>query len=124
TNALEIVVKNYFNKSDELQSSIQTIKDYHVTIISKLFESSHTVFNDVEKYFFDINQFLEQNKSPNYNFVYDQVVSFGEMISSRILYHYLKEYCLDLDWLDSRNFIKTDNNYRDGNVNWEQTEKL
>lgn len=96
TNALEVVIKNYFDNSDELQASIQIIKKYHFDIISKLFEPTHIVFSDVENYFFDLNQFLEQNKSPNYSFVYDQVVSFGEMISSRILYHYLKDYCLDL----------------------------
>src|SRR5690606_17337349 len=124
TNALEVVIKNYFDKSDDLQSSLQYIKDYHFSIISKLFEPIHSVFSEVENYFFDLNQFLESNKSPNYNFVYDQVVSFGEMISSKILYHYLKDNCFDLEWLDSRNLIKTDNNYRDGNVNWEQTEKL
>lgn len=123
TNALEVVVKNYFDKSDDLQLSVQDIKDYHFAIISKLFEPTHLVFSDIENYFFDLNQFLEQNKSPNYNFVYDQIVSFGEMISSKILYHYLKDNCFDLEWLDSRNLIKTDNNYRDGNVNWEQTEK-
>lgn len=124
TNALEVVIKNYFEKSDELESSVQDIKDYHFRILSKLFEPTHSVFSEVENYFFDLNQFLEQNKSPNYNFVYDQIVSFGEMISSKILYHYLKDNCFDLEWLDSRNLIKTDNNYRDGNVNWEQTEKL
>ncbi|MGE4346112.1 MAG: aspartate kinase [Flavobacteriaceae bacterium] len=123
TNALEVVVKNYFDRSDELQSSVQSVKEYHFEIISNLFKPTHLVFSEVENYFFDLNRFLEQNKSPNYSFVYDQVVSFGEMISSKILYHYLKDNCFDLTWLDSRNFIKTDNGYRDANVNWEQTEK-
>src|SRR5690606_40051729 len=116
-------VKNYFDKSDELSSSIETVKKYHLEILSKLFIPAHLIFSEVENYFLDLNRFLEQNKSPNYSFVYDQVVSFGEMISSRIVYYYLKENCFELEWLDSRNFIKTDNNYRDGNVNWEQTEK-
>lgn len=123
TNALEVVVKHYFDKSDQLQSSIQVVKDYHFDIISKLFEPTHQVFSQVENYFFDLNQFLDQNKSPNYSFVYDQVVSFGEMISSKILYHYLNDNCLNLEWLDARNFIKTDNNYRDGTIDWEETEK-
>src|SRR5690606_18068071 len=96
TNALEVVIKNYFDKSDNLQSSVQTIKDYHFKIISELFDNNHLVFSEIENYFFDLNQFLEQNKSPNYNFVYDQIVSFGEMISSKILYHYLKDNCFDL----------------------------
>lgn len=123
TNALEVVVKHYFDKSDQLQSSIQVVKDYHFDIISKLFEPTHQVFSQVENYFFDLNQFLDQNKSPNYSFVYDQVVSFGELISSKILYHYLNDNCLNLEWLDARNFIKTDNNYRDGTIDWEETEK-
>jgi len=123
TNALEVVVKNYFDKSNHLQLSVQTVKDYHFEIISKLFDPTHQVFIEVENHFFDLNQFLQQNKSPNYDFVYDQIVSFGEMISSKILYHYLNDNCLDLQWLDSRTLIKTDNNYRDGNVNWQQTEK-
>src|SRR5690554_65303 len=123
TNALEVVVKNYFDKTDQLQSSIQVVKDYHFDIISKLFEPTHQVFSQVENYFFDLNHFLDHNKSPNYNFVYDQVVSFGELISSKILYHYLNDNCLNLEWLDARNFIKTDNNYRDGTIDWEETEK-
>lgn len=123
TNALEIVVKHYFDKTDQLQSSIQVVKDYHFDIISKLFEPTHQVFSQVENYFFDLNHFLDHNKSPNYNFVYDQVVSFGELISSKILYHYLNDNCLNLEWLDARNFIKTDNNYRDGTIDWEETEK-
>ncbi len=123
TNALEVVVKHYFDKTDQLQSSIQVVKDYHFDIISKLFEPTHQVFSQVENYFFDLNHFLDHNKSPNYNFVYDQVVSFGELISSKILYHYLNDNCLNLEWLDARNFIKTDNNYRDGTIDWEETEK-
>src|SRR5690554_127031 len=94
TNALEKVIKNYFDKSGQLKDSINQVKDYHFEIIAELFEVTHTVFSEVDKLFIDLNRFLEQNKSPNYNFVYDQVVSFGEMVSSTILYHYLKNNCL------------------------------
>lgn len=123
TNALEVVIKNYFDKSPALSESIQTIKDYHQQIISELFDLNHTVFTDIEAYFTELTDFLEKNKSQNYNFVYDQVVSFGEMISSKILSHYLNENNLINTWQDSRNLIKTDNTYRDANVNWEQTQK-
>jgi aspartate kinase len=124
TNALEVVVKNYFEKSDELQHSIQIVKDYHFEIIKKLFDDTHLVYSEIENYFFKLNQFLSQNKSPNYNYVYDQTVSFGEMISSVILCHYLNDNGFDIEWLDARNLIKTDNNYRDANVNWEASEKM
>lgn len=124
TNALEVVVKNYFEHLDELEKSIQIVRDYHFEIISKLFADTHAVYSEVENYFFKLKQFLGHNKSPNYNYVYDQTVSFGEMISSVILYHYLKDHGFDLDWLDARSLIKTDNNYRDGNVSWEASRKL
>lgn len=123
TNALEVVVKNYFDKSPALSESIQTIKDYHKQIISELFDSNHAVYTDIEAYFTELNDFLDKNKSQNYNFVYDQVVSFGEMISSTILHHYLNENHFINHWLDSRNLIKTDTTYRDGNVNWDETQK-
>lgn len=124
TNALEVVVKNYFEKSAELQDSIQIVRDYHFEIITKLFDDAHLVYSQVENYFFKLSQFLEQNKSPNYSFVYDQTVSYGEMMSSVILYHYLKDNCFEIEWLDARSLIKTDNNYRDANVNWEASEKM
>lgn len=124
TNALEVVVKNYFEHLDELEKSIQIVRDYHFEIISKLFADTHAVYSEVENYLFKLKQFLGHNKSPNYNYVYDQTVSFGEMISSVILYHYLKDHGFDLDWLDARSLIKTDNNYRDGNVSWEASGKL
>src|SRR5690606_4762758 len=64
------------------------------------------------------------NKSPNYNFVYDQNVSLGEMISTTILSHYMSFRGIQTAWLDVRNFIKTDSTYRDASVNWEATQKL
>lgn len=68
--------------------------------------------------------FLKSNKSPNYNFVYDQIVSFGEIISTTIISHYFNYRGLKNQWLDVRNFIKTDTTYRDAIVDWEQTQKL
>ena len=73
--------------------------------------------------FDDIESFLRRNKSPNYNFVYDQVVSCGEMISSKILSEYLKDIQFRNVWLDARDYVKTDSNYREGNINWEETQR-
>tara|TARA_B110000211_G_C13954421_1_gene497666 strand:- start:41 stop:1003 length:963 start_codon:yes stop_codon:yes gene_type:complete len=65
--------------------------------------------------------FIKQNKSPDYSFVYDQVVSFGELLSTTIIHHYLVSKSLDSTWLDARNCIKTDDYYRAANINWELT---
>ncbi|GEP49732.1 aspartokinase [Flavobacterium noncentrifugens] len=124
TNALEIVIKDYFDKSAALKSSVQEVKKYHNQILLDLFDDDkNAVFTDVNKLFADLDYFLSQNKSPNYNFVYDQVVSFGELISTTILSHFMNFSGIKTNWIDVRNFIKTDNNYRDANVNWELTQK-
>ena len=122
TNALERVVEFYFNKSD-YQQEIAKIKEEHIQIAKGLFDENHHVFSEIKLFFDDIESFLRRNKSPNYNFVYDQVVTCGEMISSKILSVYLSDNEMGNQWLDARDFIKTDTNYREGVVNWEDTEK-
>ena len=124
TNALEIVIKNYFEKPSELQSSIQDVKKYHNQILLDLLEDeNHTVFKAINQHFTDMEYFLSHNKSPNYNFVYDQVVSFGEIISTTIISYYFNFRGIKNNWLDVRNFIKTDSTYRDAEVNWEITQR-
>ena len=125
TNALELVIKNYFEKSNELHSSLQEVKKYHYQILMDLFEDEeHDVYFAVNSLFADLEYFIRSNKSPNYNFVYDQVVSFGELISTTIVSHYFAQAGLKNNWIDVRNFIKTDNTYRDANVDWEKTQQL
>ncbi|MNK16736.1 Lysine-sensitive aspartokinase 3 [compost metagenome] len=124
TNALEVVIKNYVDKSAELQASVQEVKKYHNQILMDLFEDEkNEVFTAVNKVFTDLENFLKNNKSPNYNFVYDQIVSLGEVLSTTIVSHYFNFRGLKNQWLDVREFIKTDNNYRDASVDWEHTQK-
>jgi aspartate kinase len=124
TNALELVIKNYFDKSPELSASVQEIKKYHNQILLDLFENDKDpVFAAVNDQFADLEYFLAHNKSPNYNFVYDQIVSFGELISTTILSHFMNFMGIKTQWIDVRNFIKTDANYRDAEVDWELTQK-
>lgn len=124
TNALEVVIKNYFDKSAELNSSVQEVKKYHNQILLDLFEDDkNPVFAAVNEQFSDLEYFLTHNKSPNYNFVYDQIVSYGELISTTILSHFMSFMGIKTQWLDVRNFVKTDSNYRDAEVDWDTTQK-
>lgn len=122
TNALETVVEKYFAEED-YKSEVGKIKAAHLAIAKDLFLEGNAVFSELEEFFIDIESFLRRTRSPKYNFVYDQVVSFGELISSTILSKYLQENNLSNTWLDARDYIKTDSNYREGNVKWDQTEK-
>lgn len=125
TNAMEAVVNNYMQKSPSLQASVQEVKKYHNEILLDLFEDeTHPVFGAVNEWFQEMDRFFRLNKSPNYNFVYDQLVSLGEMISTTILSHYMSHRGIKTLWMDVRNFIKTDSNYRDASVDWDTTQKL
>jgi len=123
TNDLEKVVELYFKKED-YQTEIEKIKQKHIEIAKGLFQNNHLVFDEINLFFDDIVSFLRRNKSPNYNFVYDQVVSCGEMISTKIVSEYLNDIHFTNQWLDARDYIKTDDSYRDGVVNWQKTEEF
>lgn len=124
TNALEVVINNYFNKKSELQSSIQDVKKYHNEILLDLFKNEqHAVFKKVNEWFEELAGFFKRNKSPDYNFVYDQVIGFGELVSTTIVSAYLNERGLSNQWIDVRELIKTDNYYRRANVNWYMTQQ-
>lgn len=125
TNALEGVVQHYFDKSSGLKAAIQEVKKYHNQILLELFEEEHhPVFKRVNGLFEDLDYFLSHNKSPNYSFVYDQVVGYGELVSTTIVSAYFEYRGLNNQWLDVRNFIKTDATYRDAQVDWIATQQL
>jgi aspartate kinase len=124
TNALEVVVKNYFENGEQLEAAVQEVKSYHHAIAGRLFEESHAVFEDLGRLYNELDYFLKQNRSSNYNFVYDQVVSYGELLSTTMVSHFLMQNQLPAIWLDARNVLKTDSQYRDANVNWDATQKL
>jgi aspartate kinase len=124
TNALELVVKNYFENKNELQYSINQIFEFHNTVLLELFsEKNYEVFNDIKLIFDNLKVFLKRNKSPNYSFVYDQVVPCGEILSTKIISAFLNLSGIKSNWLDSRELIKTDSNYRDADIDWKLTQK-
>ncbi len=125
TNTLEIVIKNYFENKAQLQDAFQNVKKYHHEILLDLFENeSHPAFKKVAALFDELNNFFAINKSPDYNFVYDQIIGFGELVSTTIISEYLNAINIKNNWVDVRTQIKTDNYYRRANVNWEETQRL
>ena len=129
TNAMEDVVNNYFQKKPALQSSLQEVKKFHNSIMLELFDTdnatleAHPVFKKTDNLFNELASFLKSNKSPDYNFVYDQVVGFGELVSTTIVSAYLNEAGLKNTWMDVRPLVKTDSYYRRAHVDWDQTQK-
>ena len=124
TNALETVVDDYFSALGEYENSLKLVYDFHHQIIRDLFNStSHPCFLKIDAKFGQLQGFLENNKSKNHAFVYDQVVPYGELIASELISSYLSEVGIKNEFLDVRKCIKTDDNYRDANVNWKKTQQ-
>jgi len=124
TNLLEEVVFQYLSEAGNTRDVLNQFTKYHDTIMKSLFESkSNPVFEKASKLFNSLASFLETNTSNNHAFVYDQVVGYGELVSTTIISAYLSENNYQNTFLDVRNCIKTDANYRDAKVDWEITQK-
>lgn len=122
TNAFEKIVNAYFENNTEVEANIIFVKEYHESIISDLFSTtSHTIFDDIALEFEKLNAFLKENTSTDYDFVYDQVVSVGELLSSKIVSAYLNKSGIENNWLDARKLVITDTFHRDAKVDWKQT---
>ncbi|MCI2229204.1 aspartate kinase [Polaribacter sp. MSW13] len=121
TNAFEDVVDTYYTKSEELPNKLNLIEEYHKNIMKTLFEKNDEIYTTVDILFGELGWFLARNTSQRYNYVYDQIICFGELLSTRIVSAYLSKTGVQNNWFDVRNYIKTDSNYRDAKVNWELT---
>ncbi len=121
TNAFEQLVQA--KDQEERSQALQFIKEYHLNILSELFEKEDEIFQKLHGSFQQIEQLTSQFAEVNYDFLYDQVVSFGELLSSTIVNHYLQSIGVQSQWLDARKLIRTDESYREALVNWKKTKE-
>lgn len=122
TNLLEKLTKAYYHGQPAAHSYFEETRNYHGQILNELFaDSANPIFDEVNNLFVEIDWILEEEPQDTYDYLYDQIVSIGELISSRIIEAYLKTVSLTTLWIDARNYIHTDNNFREANVNWQKT---
>ena len=121
TNALEKLTRAYIDGNDDLVDIFEEIKAYHYQIIRELFDANHPIFNEVANTFVEIDWAIEDAPHDDDDFIYDQLVSIGELVSTRIVAAYLNQVSIKSQWLDVRGYVHTDNNYREGNVDWVKT---
>jgi len=123
TNALERVVDAYYQKTGEAQAYLDELKQAHSVILGALFEANDPIFDTVNDTLVEIEWVLEEEPEESYDYIYDQIVSIGEFLSTHIVSAYLCKVELPTTWLDARNVILTDNTYRAAKVEWEATVK-
>ncbi|MNX79688.1 Bifunctional aspartokinase/homoserine dehydrogenase 1 [compost metagenome] len=104
---------------------LEKAKVFHFNILSNLFEDhNHPIFDEIANCFVEIEWILEEEPQDSFDYLFDQIVSTGEIVSSKILAAYLNHIGVNSKWLDARNYIMTDNTYTEAQVNWEKTEAI
>jgi aspartate kinase len=125
TNALEKALHAWYENDERLSAFIEDTITYHQEIINALFpDKSHPAHFKTNLLFGELEGHLFTPPSLNYDFDYDQVVSFGELISTTIISEFLESEGFNSQWFDVRDMIRTDGNWREGKVDWETSEKL
>ena len=124
TNALEKILNAWYENDERLETFIAELINYHQKIIMELFpDKKHPAHFKTDLLFGELEGYLGSPTSLNYDYDYDQVVSFGELISTTIVSEFLTSEGLNCRWFDVRELVHTDNTWREGKVNWEKTEK-
>lgn len=125
TNALEAIMKSWWNQDGKYVQLIGDLRNYHRNIENELFgEAGNPVSTEVDRIFNDLSLKCEGRPSDNFNFEYDQIISLGEVISTKIVVAYLQTQNFKCAWLDARKMIRTTDRWREANINWEKTEQL
>lgn len=123
TNMLEKVAEAFYHKNADITEQIEPIRNYHLAIMNELFSNkNHPVFDIINNVFAELEWATDGEPTKSYDFEYDQIVSIGEVIATRIVSAYLNETGLQNLWLDARDYISTDDTWRNAAVNWELTE--
>ena len=125
TNALEKMLHAWYENDERLAAFIEDTISYHQEIVNALFpDKSHPAHFKTNLLFGELEGHLFTPPSLNYDFDYDQVVSFGELISTTIISEFLESEGFNCQWFDVRDMIRTDSNWREGKVDWETSERL
>lgn len=120
TNALEQVLQTY-SRQGNFEEELTQLKNYHLEILKKLIvDHENPVYLSIEHCFDRLTEKVSE-RFASFNQKYDQVVSFGEIISSTIIAAYLKSQNINVEWVDARQYIRTDEQFREAKVDWQET---
>lgn len=124
TNAFEWLIHSFCYQSSSTKESLDHIVDFHYTILWDLFpDKKEKVYVAINELFYQLQEVLEKGRDTDYDQTYDSIIGFGELLSTTIVSHFLSKESISNCWLDARSLIKTNSDFRQAMVNWEETEK-
>ncbi len=123
TNALEKVVAAFYaGKQDEALQLFQQVKQQHITTSKYLLVTHYLACEkQLNDFFTEVEWLLHDKPVRDYDYYYDQVVCIGELLSTAIVSAYLNEAGIANRWVDVRDIFRTDDDFRDANIDWEVT---
>ena len=121
TNMLEELVDLYASFQDT-STQLSKIKKFHYNIMDQLFSRDDKVFEVINNLFIEIEWILEEEYNSEYDYNYDQIVSVGELLSTNIMSAYLQKNDCTNTLIDARDIIKTNDNFRSADIDWDLTE--
>lgn len=124
TNLLEDLCEAWFNRKERTHEIKEEFHRYHREIAHQLFNRYEPAYIHLEKWFTALEQILAEEPSLCYDYEYDRIISFGELLSTSIVSDYLESTGLHNEFVDIRKYLITDQNYRNANINLELSEEL
>jgi aspartate kinase len=121
TNAMEEVINAHAKQTGKAHTLYEGVKEAHYAIMRDLFDATDEVFASVHDTFVEGEWVLDETPNPNFDYMYDQIICMGELVSTKIVAGYLNKAGLPTQWLDARDVITTDETWREGWVNWDKT---
>ncbi|WP_119079680.1 aspartate kinase [Chitinophaga alhagiae] len=125
TNELEKVAQNFFMRKREIAAQLLfNIEQQHLQVAENLLGGrEHPLFTQLQQFFTEAEWTLGEKPLRPYDYYYDQLVGLGELLSTAIVSAYFNQTGITNVWVDVRDVFRTDDNFRDANIDWEVTEK-
>ena len=123
TNLLEELVDLHLMNDLRKQHKLLEIHQIHLNIVKDLFEKNHSIYNKLNNLIDELRVIIDKKPESGYSFIYDQIVSYGELMSTKILNDYLNLRKFNCILLDARDLVKTDSKYQNAKIDWSSTKK-
>jgi aspartate kinase len=125
TNLLERILKGYLRQDKSFWDDFSEFKQFHMQITDALFGASDAkCHNDVSKLLAEVEVLLQSKPKGDFNFCYDQLVCYGELLSTKIIANYAANVGLNSQWVDIRRTLISDDTYREGNIDFNLSKEL